>query len=55
MGRFLKHAFDMQWMSHRWKVADLMSVLTRDSIIYFFMYLFSLRSVCVGRRLTVPV
>ena len=53
-GRFLKHALDMRQMLHKWKVTDLMGVLVRDSIVYFFM------SVCrwiggCGRGLTVSV
>ncbi|KIJ59418.1 hypothetical protein HYDPIDRAFT_118512 [Hydnomerulius pinastri MD-312] len=39
IGRFIKHALEMRRMLHRWKVNDLMKVLVKDSIIYFFLNL----------------
>ncbi|KAG6375237.1 hypothetical protein JVT61DRAFT_3451 [Boletus reticuloceps] len=39
VGRFIKHALDMRRMLHEWKVSDLMGVLVRDSIVYFFLNL----------------
>ncbi|KAF9224533.1 hypothetical protein BS17DRAFT_80312 [Gyrodon lividus] len=39
VGRFIKHAIEMRRMFHRWQVNDLLKVLVRDSIIYFFMNL----------------
>ncbi|KAF8844789.1 hypothetical protein BDN67DRAFT_1007945 [Paxillus ammoniavirescens] len=39
IGRFAKHAFEMRRMLHRWQVNDLMKVLVRDSIVYFFFNL----------------
>ncbi|KAH7888232.1 hypothetical protein F5I97DRAFT_1926653 [Phlebopus sp. FC_14] len=38
-GRFVKHALEMHRMLHRWKVNDLMRVLVRDSIVYFFLHM----------------
>lgn len=37
VGRFVKHALDMRRMLNRWTVNDLMRVLVRDSILYFFL------------------
>ncbi|KAF8128234.1 hypothetical protein EV363DRAFT_1510561 [Boletus edulis] len=37
VGCFIKHALDMRRMLHKWKVSDLMGVLLRDSIVYFFL------------------
>jgi len=39
VGRFIQHALDMRRMLHKWKVGDLMSVLVRDSIVYFVLNL----------------
>ncbi|KAN0098002.1 hypothetical protein V8E55_002448 [Tylopilus felleus] len=39
VGRFVKHALDMRRMLNRWTVNDLMRVLVRDSILYFFLNL----------------
>ncbi|KAH0839451.1 hypothetical protein J3R83DRAFT_241 [Lanmaoa asiatica] len=36
VGCFIKHALNMRQMLHAWKVSDLMGVLARDSIVYFF-------------------
>lgn len=42
MGRFFKNAFDMRRMFNKRKVNDLMAVLARDSIVYFFLYVYFL-------------
>ncbi|KAF9233364.1 hypothetical protein BU15DRAFT_80206 [Melanogaster broomeanus] len=39
IGRFTKHALEMRRMLHRWQVNELMTVLVKDSIIYFFLNL----------------
>jgi len=39
VGSFIKHAFDIRRMLHKWKVGDLMGVLVRDSIVYFVLNL----------------
>jgi len=48
VGRFLKHAFDMRRLLHRRNVSDLMGVLVRDSIVYFFLNLLATILLMIG-------
>lgn len=44
VGRFVKHALDMRRMLGSWKINALMGVLVRDSIVYFALYIFLVRT-----------
>jgi len=38
-GRFLQHALEVRRMLNRWRFNDLMGMLAKDSIVYFFLNL----------------